>query len=164
MSFVQLLSHFNYTLTTVFNIPDRENTATFLEVTCLPRIFRWFYTKILSKQDFWKITCKCANYNKQQTIYDSVCWNGNLKFPISLCSRGCGNSRLCFLLVLPWNEDNSLWLGDSREFSPSLPTISGSLPKSSQCFLCGRRFLQTWNHTKGWIVRVVSRSPRLVRG
>ena len=48
--------------------------------------------------------------------YDSVCWNGNLKFPaISLRSRGCGNSRLCFLSGLPWNEDNSLWLGVSRK-------------------------------------------------
>ena len=48
-------------------VPDGENTATFLEVTCLPRIFRWVYTKILSKQDFRKISCKCG---KQQTIYE----------------------------------------------------------------------------------------------
>ena len=81
-------------------------------------------------------------WNSKRSM-NSVCCNGNLKFPISLCSRGCGNSRLCFLSALPWNEDNSLWLGASREFSPSLPTISWSLPKSSQRFLCGRRFLQT---------------------
>ena len=48
-------------------VPDGENTATFLKVTCLPRIFRWVYTKILSKQDFRKISCKCG---KQQTIYE----------------------------------------------------------------------------------------------
>ena len=67
------------------------------------------------------------------------------------------DSRLSFLSVLPWNEDNSLWLGASLDFSSSLPTISwSSVPKSSQCFLCGRRFLQTRNHIKGWIVCVVS--------
>ena len=53
-------------------VPDGENTATFLEVTCLPRIFRWVYTKILSKQDFGKLVVNVVNSKRAMTLFAEI--------------------------------------------------------------------------------------------